>query len=134
MAEERNYMNPAPTAHYQTRPSENQVKVNFTFEVALTDTLRDNIGKGIYSPSKVSARLNKLVGAGLASIALKDNSFFEGKFIVTDINDRIMGVYLSQSMIRLTTELQLLQVLRDELKELADTPHVNAEINLNCYF
>ena len=134
MAEERNYINPAPSNHYQTRPSENQVKVNFTFEVALTDTLRENIGKGIYSPSKVSARLNKLIGEGLASIALKDNSYFEGRFIVTDINDRIMGVYLSQSMLKITTERELLQDLREELKDLADTPNVNAEINLNCYF
>ena len=53
---------------------------------------------------------------------------------MTDINDRIMGVYLSQSMLKLTTELELLQDLRDELKELADTSNVNAEINLNCYF
>ena len=141
MTESRNYANSAPSNHHQVKPkenpvklNENQVKVNFTFEVPLTDALRENIGKGIYSPSKVSARFNKLVGEGLSSIASKDNSLFQGRFVVTDINDVIKGVYFSQSMIKLTTELNLLKELRESLEALADTSHVSAEITLNCCF
>lgn len=134
MTEETNYINSAPSPHNPIRSKENQVKVNFTFEVPLTDVLRENIGKGIYSPSKVSGRFNKLLGEGLSSIALKDNSHFQGRFIVTDINDVIKGVYFSQSMIKLTTELKLLKELREALEALADTSHISAEINLNCYF
>lgn len=132
MTEERRYATPTPNNNH-VHSKENQVKVNFTFEVPLTDALREKLGES-YSPGKLAMRLNKLVGESLSAIARKDNAFFEGRFVVTDINVTIKGVYFSQSMIRTSTETKLLTVLRERLKEMCDTTAVNAEINLDCYF
>ncbi len=135
MTEQRHFVTPTPSTHNQVRSKENQVKVNFTFDVPLNDDLKEKIGENNCSAGKIAGRLNKLIGTALADIAIQDNPYYEGKFVVTETkNNIICGEYISHSMISVTTEIKLLEKLRQSLKDLAHTSAIHAEINLDCYF
>lgn len=110
---------------------DNQVKVNLTFKVALTEQMQEAL-QGADNGVKAERKLNTLLGPELEKVGRESNHNFRGKFCVTGVSDVIEGVYHSESMVYASVEAGMVDILKEKLTYLSGDKGARAYINMEC--
>ena len=110
---------------------DNQVKVNLTFKVALTNQMQEAL-QGADNGVKAERKLNKLLGPDLERAGRNANDKFRGRFCVTDMNNAIEGVYNSESIVHASVEAGMVNILKEGLTKLSGDQNARAYINMEC--
>lgn len=110
---------------------DNQVKVNLTFKVALTNQMQEAL-QGADNGVKAERKLNKLLGPELERAGRNVNDQFRGRFCVTDINNTLKGVYNSESIVHASVEACMVKILKEGLTKLSGDQGASAYINMEC--
>lgn len=114
---------------------DNNSKINFTFEIPITEDLVKLGFKEDFKSYEAVNFLDKHAGNVISEYFREKNPNFEGKIVVDKINNGIIsGQYQSESNIKTKDEKEVLNVFRDKLKEITNSENVKAEINLACFF
>ena len=119
------------TLNPETVGIDNQVKVNLTFKVALTNQLQEAL-QGADNGVKAERKLNKLLGPELERVGRNANDKFRGRFCVTGINNTIEGVYNSESIVHASVEAGMVKILKEGLINLSGDQGARAYINMEC--